>query len=183
MKYCTRQYNCIQLPDLFRCYHEWCLPQIFFAAIQLWSPFLVIILLPLDLTKKWGQRGLRERVQIGVHRTFKWINNFELAVKWKNEAKYTVIYLPCNSRNSDLTSDPNGSLQDFLVLLVICYEIWSTLLFKVDVAIFAFMCNLLQMQHQSILTVESLVLGLYLPGWTMQSAWGMRQTSMIVFIW
>ena len=39
--------------------------------------------------------------------------NFELAVKWRNEARYTVIYLPCDSWNSNLTSNPKGSLRDF----------------------------------------------------------------------
>ena len=89
----------------------------FFAIVQLCSPLSGYSTSSLDLTKneakgrsrEWGIKGRAQRILIELI-------NFELAVKWRNEARYTVIYLPCNSWNSNLTSDPKGSLRDFQFL-------------------------------------------------------------------
>ena len=95
------------------------LPQVvssvtFFAIVQLCSPLSGYSTSSLDLTKneakgrsrEWGIKGRAQRILIELI-------NFELAVKWRNEARYTVIYLPCDSWNSNLTSNPKGSLRDF----------------------------------------------------------------------
>ena len=83
----------------------------FFAIVQLCSPLSGYSTSSLDLTKNEAKGRSREQGIKGHAQRI--LINFELAVKWRNEARYTVTYLPCNSWNSNLTSDPKGSLQDF----------------------------------------------------------------------
>ena len=68
----------------------------------------------LDLTKNEAKGRSREQgIKGRAQRILIELINFKLAVKWRNEGRYTVVYLPYNSWNSNLTSDPKGSLQDF----------------------------------------------------------------------
>ena len=86
----------------------------FFAIVQLCSPLSGDSTSSLDFTKNEAKGRSRERgIKGRAQRILIEIINFELAVKWRNEARYTVIYLPSNSWNSNLTSDPKGSLRDF----------------------------------------------------------------------